>query len=344
MNPEVTFETAGALGVINLDRPDALNALTEDMVNAITRQLALWHCDTAIDAVVVRAVPGRAFCAGGDIRHVAEAVSASGVSAIEPFFAQEYRMNWRIHSYSKPYISLIDGIVMGGGVGLSVHGQYRIMTERALFAMPETGIGMFPDVGGSYFLPRLPGRLGYLLGLSGRSLTGADCVAAGIGTHFVPSSDLPALFDRLAAVRDGSYEDVLRAASQSFSALDDLIAEADDLFAHADLNVMLEKIGRKDAELMADLGKKSPFALAVTKRQLDQGSSRDFQSCMRMEFDMVRRVLAFPDFGEGVRALIIDKDKQPRWRYKQIADVPADEVGRVFEPMMPALQFSWDAA
>lgn len=342
MTDHIHFEIAGRLGVITLDRPKALNALTKAMIMALTEQLAHWRTDERVDAIVIRAIPGRAFCAGGDIRQVAEGVLANGVETVLPFFASEYRMNWRIHAYPKPYIALIDGIVMGGGVGISVHGHHRVVTENAMFAMPETGIGMFPDVGGSYVLSRLPHRLGYLLGLSGRRIIGADCVSAGVGTSFVPAEKLSLLFDRLKAVTDGDYAAIIETMAEPTPDIVELTAKSERLFAPAPLATQMERVEREDPGLLRDIQSKSPFAVAVTKEQLDRGIELDFQGCMNMEFGIVREVLAFPDFAEGVRALLIDKDKAPAWQYSRLEDVPTEIIDACFQGPERPLSFDWD--
>lgn len=341
MSAAIHFERAGRLGVATLDRPRALNALSEDMVMRWTNQLSIWRDDPEVEAVVVRAVPGRAFCAGGDIRHVAETVAERGVPAVLPFFEHEYRMNWRIHAYPKPYIALIDGIVMGGGVGLSVHGRHRIMTENTMFAMPETGIGMFPDVGGSYFLSRLSHRLGYHLGLSGRRLHGAECVSAGVGTDFVPSNRLEALFESLVAVNDGNYARVIAKFGEPAGDVDTLKERSAQMFEDAPLEVQMRKVADIEPELQVEIASKSPFAVAVTKELLDRGGHLDFQGCMRMEFHVVANVLAHPDFREGVRALIIDKDKSPKWQDENVRDVSRAAIDGCFSSNSAELAFHW---
>jgi len=341
MAGDLEVSVQGRLGVLTLARPQALNALTEAMVHALTIQLCDWRMDPAIGAVLIKAVPGRAFCAGGDIRHVADAVKAGHIEEITPFFAAEYRMNWRIKHYPKPYIALIDGIVMGGGVGVSVHGSHRLVTDNALFAMPETGIGMFPDVGGTYFLPRLPGHLGFLLGLTGRRLRGAECVAAGVATDWVAADRLDALVAALAAVTDDDYEGVIDAFRQPLGEAGSLEWPAADAFGESDAAAIAARLQSEDPELAAELASKSPLAVCVALEQLRRGGELDFADCMRLEFGLVHRLLQRPDFVEGVRALIVDKDKAPRWSHAAVADVSPQEVVACFEPVTPALSFDW---
>ncbi|MFL5332461.1 MAG: enoyl-CoA hydratase/isomerase family protein, partial [Geminicoccaceae bacterium] len=197
MTADIRFERRGRLGVVVLDRQRALNALTWDMIRALSDQLAAWREDAQLAAVLVKAAPGRAFCAGGDIRAVSGLARQEGVPAATGFFRDEYRLNWRIHIFPKPYVALLDGITMGGGVGISVHGSYRVVTENTRVAMPETGIGFFPDVGATWFLPRCPGEVGMYLGLTGAQLDAADCLTAGIATDAAAAADLDQLESRL---------------------------------------------------------------------------------------------------------------------------------------------------
>ena len=343
MSDDVEFDVQGRLGVITLARPDALNALTEAMVRAISSRIASWRDDPKIGAVVIKAVAGRAFCAGGDIRHVADAVKTGNIDEIRPFFAAEYRLNWRIKHYPKPYIALIDGVVMGGGVGVSVHGSHRVVTENALFAMPETGIGMFPDVGGTFFLPRLPAGLGIYLGLTGRRLKGADCVSAGVATDFVPADRLEALFEALTVVTDDDFACTIARFRQDVG--DDggaLAARTEHVFDNDNAVMIASLLRAEDPQLADELAQKSPLAVCVTLEQLRRGRALDFAGCMQLEFGLVQRLLARPDFVEGVRALIVDKDKVPQWAHRDITEVSADEVAACFAPVTPALSFDWD--
>ena len=352
------FERRGRLGVATLDRQGALNALTRPMVQLLSRRLAAWRDDPAIAAVLVKAAPGRAFCAGGDIRAVAETARDRGAPAAAPFFREEYRLNWRVHTFPKPYLALLDGITMGGGVGISVHGAWRVVTERALFAMPETGIGFFPDVGGSWFLPRCPGAIGIWLGLTGARLGGADCLVAGIGTHAVPSARLgeleAVLVERLLAAGepDAAVAAALAAVAGPIGepSLPALRARVDHAFAGADLAEIVDRLGAEPtgfgSEQLSALSGKSPLAVRVTLEQLRRGRGLGIEGCLAMEYRMVHRVLAAGDLVEGVRALLVDKDRRPRWRYPSFADVPEAVVEGVFAPLPPALgdelAFDWD--
>ena len=352
MSDEVRFEVQGRLGVAVLDRPRALNALTHGMVRALGRQLAAWRRDAAIGAVLVKAAPGRAFCAGGDIVAVTRLARESGVEAALPFFRDEYRLNWRIHTYPKPYVALIDGITMGGGVGISVHGAFRVATERTLFAMPETGIGFFPDVGATWFLPRCPGAVGMYLGLTGARLRGADALTAGVATHAVPSAALAgieALVRAAAAAPDPRAAIAEALAGQptldepaELPALRPAIDRCFDAPTLADLLDRLAGEGPYGAALLGELGRKSPFALALTFAQLRRGRDSSIEDALRLEYRMVRSILAGHDFVEGVRALLVDKDQRPEWRPSRLAEVDEAAVAACMTPP-PAgdLAFDW---
>jgi enoyl-CoA hydratase len=334
MSGRVHVDERNGLGVLVLDRPDALNALSHRMVQAVSAALARWRGDPGIHAVLIKAVPGRAFCAGGDIRLIIETARRRGVAAAAPFFFDEYRMNWRISSLGKPYVALLDGITMGGGVGISVHGTHRIATENTRFAMPETGIGFFPDVGGSYFLPRLPSRVGHYLGLTGAQLDGATATRLGIATHFVPSA---ALADLEAALIEGAAIDAVLEAHAIEPVPGGLDTAAIALhFRHDDLGRILASLATEDSpfarQTLATLRQKSPSSVAVTMALLQRGRSLDLAACLKLEYRVMQRLLEASDFAEGVRALLIDKDKRPQWRHERIEEVPADEVEACFAP------------
>lgn len=341
-SPDIRFERNGNLGVVVLDRQPALNALTHAMVQALSLQLVAWKDDPEIAAVLVKAVPGRAFCAGGDIKVVTELGRSEGVDAAARFFHDEYRLNWRIFAYPKPYIAFLDGVTMGGGVGISVHGLHRVLTERTVFAMPETGIGFFPDVGGTHFLPLCPGEIGMYLALTGARLEAADCLHAGVGTHRVASADLPGLEETLAEVRpepDAAEEiaAILDEAGQKPTEpapLEAIRGRIDSCFAGVTL---AEIVGRLEDEptgwgrqQLATIREKSPFATHVTFRQLRMGRGLDMAEAMKLEWRLANRFLAGHDFYEGVRALVIDKDKRPRWQHAGLEEVRAVEVDACF--------------
>jgi len=331
---EVLFERRGALGLITLNRPQALNALTLQMIHAMTAQLEEWTGDAGIATVLIRGAGDKAFCAGGDIRALVEPDNAEYIAG---FFADEYRLNRLIFRYPKPYVALIDGIAMGGGVGVSVNGALRIATDATLFAMPETGIGMFPDVGGSYFLPRCPGEIGMYLGLTGARLRAADCVYAGIADGHVATIKHDVMIERMA---EGEAPDsVLRDLSGSSDAapLAEHRAAIDRCFAGdsvEEIVVALEaESGLWATQTLEALEGKSPFALKVALRQLRLGNALDFEACMAMEYRLSQRVVPGHDFREGVRAAVVDKDRAPRWDPAVLAGVGEEAVMACFAPL-----------
>ena len=344
----IGFRVEGALGRVHLDQPATFNALSKEMCIAFRERLVAWADDPAVAVVLVTAEDGRAFCAGGDIRALYAAHQA-GEPDIDQFFWHEYRLDRAVHDFPKPYVALIDGIVMGGGVGISVHGSHRVMTERALFAMPETGIGLFPDVGATEFLPRCPGRLGLYLGLTGARLKAADAVYAGIGTHFVPGARRAALESRLAAADlaagAAAVDDVLAGLAEPPGPVQ--IREhrpvIDRCFAAASVAGIIEALEAEDGyfaiETADELRTKSPTSLAVTFRQLNGGAGLGFDEIMRREYRMACAFLAGHDFFEGIRAAVIDKDRKPRWRPERLADVTDEDVERHFAPAARELDF-----
>ena len=334
---DVTFESRGRIGVVTLNRPQALNALTLAMVIDIDRQLATWGDDPGIAAVVIRSAGGRAFCAGGDIRALYEA-SRRGDAYTRDFYREEYRLNHRIKTYPKPHIALIDGIVMGGGVGLSVHGSHRVVSERSLFAMPETGIGFFPDVGGTWFLPRLPGSLGAYLGLTGARLGAADMLYCNIATHHCPSDRFESLLDDLG--RSSVVTEVLdrHATDAGVPPLTQYRAVIDRCFAADTVEEILHRLDRESGdwakETAALLRQKSPTSLKVVLRQLRLGADLpDFAAAMRLEYRLSQRCVGSHDFHEGVRAAVIDKDQAPRWKPATLAEVDENTVAGYFAPL-----------
>lgn len=347
MTDEVQISHQGGVGRLVLSRPEALHALNRPMCEAILAALQAWADDPAVSLVRIGHAPGtRGFCAGGDIRMLA-ASGAGDAAEARAFFRTEYRMNAALKAFPKPVVSIMDGVTMGGGVGFSVHGSHRIATERTVFAMPETGIGLFPDVGGGWFLPRLAGETGTWLALTGARLKGADTVAAGIATHYIGSgevAELEATIDRLGEFIDptGTLDEILRAMTQpvppaSFAAHQDTI---DTCFTGDSVEAIRDALAanpgdwaRAQAEALAT---KSPETVKVALRQLREGARlMRFEDNMRMEFRIGWRKVQSHDFQEGVRAVIIDKDNAPVWRPARLEDVTAEEVGRYFAPLGP---------
>lgn len=334
---EIRFERIGKAGVVTLTRPKALNAVTHRMIRALTAALEAWRDDDAIKLVVLKA-EGRAFSAGGDIIHIYEA----GMAGNPPvdFFADEYRLNALIPKFPKPYVALIDGIVMGGGVGISIHGSHRVFTENAIFAMPEVGIGFFPDVGASSILSAMPNEFGTYLGLTGNRIRCGDAMWAGVATHCVASGELDALLAQMAETgvpgsalaKRGSKparetdDAALHAIALHFSPekVEDIVAslkaaaDASDEFAAAAVKTLLAR---------------SPTSLHVARRQIATGVALDMDECMRMEFRILKRMLDGHDFYEGIRAMLIDKGSVPQWQPATLAEVGEEEVEAYFAPL-----------
>jgi enoyl-CoA hydratase len=334
---DILFERRGTAGVVTLNRPQALNAVTYDMVLALRAALERWAKDDAVTRVVVTAAPGRAFSAGGDIRALTDLGKAGRHDEALQFWRAEYPLNAYIKSYPKPYVALIDGIVMGGGVGISVHGSHRVAGDQFQFAMPEVGIGFFPDVGATWFLPRLPGETGAYCALTGARFSAADGCAAGIASHRVASARFTALLEALCA--EAPVDTVLaafaeRAGEGPIAARRDAI---DWVFAGHEVAAILAKL---DASTGADsdwargtaatIRGKSPLSLKIALAQVRRGKDWDFRRCMQAEFRIVSRIIYGHDFYEGVRAVIIDKDNAPRWRPASLAEVSQADVERHF--------------
>ncbi|KAB5577395.1 hypothetical protein PHYPO_G00209440 [Pangasianodon hypophthalmus] len=340
---EVLLEKVGNAGVITLNRPKALNALNLSMIRVLTPQLKKWENDSETGLVLIKGAGGKAFCAGGDIRAVTEAGKA-GDSLAQDFFREEYILNNAIGTYRKPYVALIDGITMGGGVGLSVHGRFRVATEKTLFAMPEMAIGLFPDVGGGYFLPRLQGKLGLFLALTGFRLKGRDVQRSGVATHFVQSEKISALEKDLVGLKSPSVGDVA-AVLDSYQEQSTLDAEKpfvlqqhtkaiDRLFEGSSVEEILEKL-QKDQSAFAQkqvetLSKMSPTSLKLTFRQLQAGASLSLQEVLVMEYRLSQACMRGHDFYEGVRAVLIDKDQSPKWKPATLAEVSEQCVEESF--------------
>jgi enoyl-CoA hydratase len=334
---EVITRVESGVGRITLNRPRALHALNLAMCEAMADALLAWREDASVTSVLVDHAGERGFCAGGDIRMIAES-GAGDVSEAKAFFRTEYRLNELMFRYPKPITAIVDGIVMGGGVGISEPAEFRIATERTTYAMPETGIGLFPDVGGGWFLPRLPGETGTWIALTGTRLKAADTVALGIHTHFVPGEIVEAYKDALLA-GDAPGVVAARFATDPGPVPHGGHREAiDRLFAHDTVEAIfgaLESDGSDWAlAQLAMLKTKSPQALKVTLRQLRLGRTMaSFADNMAMEYRLGGRVVPSHDFQEGVRAVVVDKDNTPRWSPADLAGVSDADLDALFAPL-----------
>jgi len=342
---DIAMEVRGRLGLITLCRGHALNALTHEMLRAIAAALEKWESEKRIAHVAIRSADEKAFSAGGDLRGLyTDGLAAKRGEAPLPtgFFRDEYRLNARIRTYPKPFIALINGIVMGGGVGVSINGRHRIAGENIQFAMPEVGIGFFPDVGGTYFLPRLPGETGMYLGLTGTRIGLADCLWTGLATQFVPGKRFEELIEALSGSADtervlerfNTEADATGASLAADAERIDAVFGGDSVWHIRDRMERWQNEGSDRAAAGARaMERASPTSLAIALRQLRAGRSLDFAACLRTEYRIVSRVLAGHDLYEGVRAQIIDKDRSPKWAPANPEDVTDADIAAYFEPL-----------
>jgi enoyl-CoA hydratase len=343
MTDEILFDRRGAAGLVTLNRPAALNTVTRGMVRALAGKLADWESDPAVTRVVIDAAPARAFCAGGDIRAIYELGRAGRRDEALAFFREEYILNTAIKRYRKPYVSLIDGIVMGGGCGLTIHGSHCVAGDKYQLAMPEVSIGFFPDVGATWALPRFPGEIGTWCALTAERLKTADGVATGAATHHVRSDRFPDLRDALCG--NVPVDAVLSAFAEPrgegpIAARQATVAR---LFGGDTVESVIETLDREGAsgsedaqwarDTAATIRTKSPTSLKLALAQMRRGANLSFEDCMKTEFRIVSRIIYDHDFYEGVRALIIDKDNAPHWRPARLEDVGAEAVKRYFRPL-----------
>lgn len=341
-NAEVICEKQGEAGIITLNRPRALNALTLTMVRGMRQALDAWEADPAVTRVIVQGAGEKAFCAGGDIRRLTDLLQAGERDEALAFWREEYQLNIRIKRYPKPYIALVDGIVMGGGVGVSLHGSHRVAGERYLFAMPEVGIGFFPDVGATYALPRLPGQMGMYLALTGERVKRADALMLGLATHSASSDAIEAL--REALISGMPVEEALAKASSDPGPAP--LAEhreiIDSCFGADSVAGVLQRLDEAAskgsdfaAKTAAGMRTKSPTSMCLAFEQVRRGASLDFEDAMKTEFRIVSRIGEGKDFFEGVRAVLIDKDNQPRWEPGSIDAVNQGTIDHHFASLGP---------
>ena len=344
MTDQIISRVVGNLGHITLNRPKALNALTLDMVQEMTRLMVEWAADDNIGAVIVDGAGDRAFCAGGDVILLHDSGKA-GDSRAENFWREEYILNEYISRYPKPYISLIDGFVMGGGVGLSVHGRIRIAGDNTQFAMPETGIGYFPDVGGTYFLPRLSDSAGVWLGLTGARIDMAMSCALGVANGYVPSDQHGGLLEALGGAgldgSDAAVANILMQFVQTPPAVD--IPQGLACFSEATVPAILRALDAREDEWSMKQAKsirrKSPLAVMATFEALRRGEAFDFCAAMNQELNTSLGFLETQDFYEGIRAQLIDKDRNPKWSHDSVDSVTEDQVNRIFRTRAKPLDF-----
>jgi enoyl-CoA hydratase/carnithine racemase len=338
---DISFERKNHLGIAILNRPMALNALTLNMVNMLQNQLSEWADDDTVDAVLIKASADKAFCAGGDVRWLYDTGRLNDPEQMR-FFWHEYRLNHYIKNYPKPYISLLDGITMGGGVGISLHGSNPIATENFSFAMPETGIGFFPDIGGGYLLSRANGELGTYLALTGKRINAEDAVCAGLIKHTISSKSLT---DLLVGLFEGERLNALIdkfAIKEYSSSLKDLKSQIDACFGFDSIEEILNALDASNSPWSKKtrdiLHSKSPTSLKVTLKQLRFAKTMSMADCMKMEYRMVTQFMNQHDFYEGVRALLVDKDKTPQWQPNLLSDVSEDMVDSYFQPIENELE------
>ncbi|MDB5672381.1 MAG: enoyl-CoA hydratase/isomerase [Alphaproteobacteria bacterium] len=345
MTDKIIARIEGGGGRLSLDRPKAIHALDLDMVLAMTEALVAWRSDPRVEAVLIDHADGRGFCAGGDVVSISKSAQGTGAAA-RAFFFNEYRLNHLLFTYPKPIAVFMDGVTMGGGVGISRPCRYRIATDRTLFAMPETSIGLFPDVGGGWHLSRLIGRLPQFLALTGARLDGAECFALGLATHYVAHEDVDQLKADIA--RDPNRIEAYLAHAQAappparIKQNRDLIRR---LFAPTSFEGILAALAADPSEWaakeLATLRRKSPLACKISLRLLEKSAGmRDFAGEMGMEYALMAHVAGQPDFAEGVRALLVDKDNQPHWQPSTPGEVTEEMVESMFDPLPPGEAWS----
>lgn len=328
----IRTSVSNGVGEIILDRPKALNALDQTMVDDMFPILTGWADDPAIELVLVTSASDRAFCAGGDIRAIRDAAVAGDNAAVTRYFSAEYELDQLVAEYPKPYVSLIDGAAMGGGLGISVHGEVRVVSEKALIAMPETAIGFMPDIGSTYFLPRLPAGVGLWLGLTGARVRGADAVAVGLATHYVPSAKFGELAEDIRSGTPLGQALSGRAEDASRSGLP--LAKIAEYFSDDPINAIIGGLrgavaDEWAAEMVTLLDQASPTSLAVTAAMIELGGRSTLDECLERELHAAEQITRTPDFAEGVRAVLVDKDRKPSFSPPDLADVDPDLVTRI---------------
>jgi enoyl-CoA hydratase len=341
-NPEVLIRADERLGRITLNRPAAINALTYSMVGAIWSALQSWKSDSAIELIILDGAGNRGFCAGGDVRALYDS-RLDGSAFTRAFLRDEYHLNALIHRYPKPIIAIQDGVVMGGGIGLSAHASHRIVTERSRLAMPETGIGFIPDVGGTWLLAHSPGETGLYLGLTGVRMAAADAIYAGFADIMVPVSNIPKLIASLGGTGHSDPGVTIQrfAGDPGASELATLRSMIDNVFASARIEELIEALGRSGqwgAKNRAALEKRSPKALALAHAAIRHARHLgSLEEALNIEYRLACRLFEDGEFPEGVRALLIDKDQSPKWKPQRIEDVSPQLIAVYFSPVADEL-------
>ena len=335
MSDEILFEQRGKAGFVTLNRPKALNALSHKMVTALAAQLSAWAADPGIVHVVVTGAGEKAFCAGGDIRSIYDARQAGQVEGLDAFFRDEYLLNAQIKAYPKPYVALINGIVMGGGVGVSVHGSHRVGTEKTLFAMPETGIGFFPDVGGTYFLPRMPKRSGVYCALSAGRLKQGDALATGVLTHAISEENVKDLELSLETADDIGAALAPYLVTPEQGPVMEHLEEIERAFSAPSVEEILSRLEASGSDFAlktaATIRDKSPTSVLIAFEQMRRGAELSFNDCMKLEYRIVSRILKGTEFYEGIRAVLVDKDQAPKWAPSRFSQVDSADLASYFE-------------
>ena len=338
MTDDVLISVEGGVGRIRLNRPKAIHALTTQMCEVMSAALLQWRADSGVELVIIDHAEGRGFCAGGDVVMLARSGNEDASDAKRFFFA-EYRLNHLLFSYPKPTIAIMDGITMGGGVGISQPCDFRIATENTRLAMPETGIGLFPDVGGGWYLSRLPSRVGQFMVLTGARLDGAECHYLNLATHYVDQADLEELVDRIMKA-PARAQGALGAAARSVPAakIETNLPQITRLFASDQLEEVLATLETEESDWarteLATVRSKSPLSCKVSLRLLAQGTHRtNFADEMKAEYALAGRVVRTHDFREGVRALLIDKDNSPQWEPATPEEVTDEMLDILFAPL-----------
>jgi enoyl-CoA hydratase len=334
--PHILFEKKGSLGLITLNRPKALNALTHGMCLGMFKALSNWALDDSVKVVAIRGAGPRAFCAGGDIRAMAES-NRDKTHAAADFLRDEYRLNALIGAYAKPYVALTHGVVMGGGAGVSIHGRYRLGDTDLAFAMPETGIGFMPDIGSSFFLSRCPGEAGLYLALTGERIGLGDAMALGLMTHSVAATAHDDILARLAEGEPAAAAIAAHARSRPVSSLAENLGRIETIFAASSVEAVLERLDRDGSTFAADTARlirtRSPTALKLGFALLRRGKTLSLNECLKMEYRAAVRMVMGGDFREGVRAQLLDKDGKPRWQPDALVRVKEADIAGYFAPL-----------